>query len=484
MRQLRRQCTITVIKILDQTSFLLALFLAVAAVYQNVEGGSFPGFLSMRLKVGNFLIILLLMAIWDLLLSLHHLYSLRRFTPWLREALDVVLASTWLTAIFVFLSYLGAVSFLTPLFVVLFWGLLTTATLTIRFAWRFLAREQRRRGLRFTQALMLGTNSRAVAFAASLESSLDLGYRVIGFVDEEWFGLKKFLATSGYPLVANLKNLPQYLREHVVDEVIIDLPLNTYYRQVLEIVRTCLEQGIVVRFVSDSFYLLRQLGLAHSTFEEFNNTTVISVFNGWLGGLPLLAKRLLDILGALILLSLLSPLFILIAIFIKKTSPGPVFFVQERLGLNKRLFRMYKFRSMVVDAPQQQKALEARNEAAGPVFKIKNDPRVTPLGALLRRTSLDELPQLFNVLQGDMSLVGPRPLPVRDYSGFSEDWHRRRFSVKPGLTCLWQIQGRSALSFEEWMQLDLQYIDYWSFWLDIKILLATIPAVLREKGAY
>jgi lipopolysaccharide/colanic/teichoic acid biosynthesis glycosyltransferase len=179
----------------------------------------------------------------------------------------------------------------------------------------------------------------------------------------------------------------------------------------------------------------------------------------------------------------LLPVFLLTAVLIKLTSPGPVFFVQKRLGLNKRHFGIYKFRTMVVDAEKRMKEIEHLNEVTGPVFKIKNDPRITPIGRFLRKTSIDELPQLFNVLKGDMSLVGPRPLPLRDYEGFNEDWQRRRFSVRPGVTCLWQIGGRSSISFEEWMQLDLQYIDKWSLLLDFKILLKTIPAVLKGSGA-
>jgi exopolysaccharide biosynthesis polyprenyl glycosylphosphotransferase len=196
-----------------------------------------------------------------------------------------------------------------------------------------------------------------------------------------------------------------------------------------------------------------------------------------------LVKRLIDILGAYVLLACLAPLFLVAAIAIKLTSPGPVFFIQERVGRGKRRFRLYKFRTMVADAEQKQADLEALNEAGGPVFKIKDDPRITPVGHILRKLSIDELPQLWNVLRGDMSLVGPRPLPVRDYNGFSEDWHRRRFSVRPGITCLWQINGRSSVPFEKWMELDMRYIDEWSLWLDLKILLKTVPAVLRGSGA-
>ena len=194
-------------------------------------------------------------------------------------------------------------------------------------------------------------------------------------------------------------------------------------------------------------------------------------------------KRSLDIVISALLLVILSPLALITAIAIKIDSPGPVHFVQERVGLNKRKFRLYKFRTMADGADQKQCDLEDLNEVCGPVFKIKNDPRITPVGKILRKTSIDELPQLFNVLKGDMSLVGPRPLPVRDYNGFNEDWQRRRFSVRPGITCLWQVSGRSNISFEKWMELDMEYIDKWSLWLDFTILTKTIPAVLRGSDA-
>ena len=180
---------------------------------------------------------------------------------------------------------------------------------------------------------------------------------------------------------------------------------------------------------------------------------------------------------------MLFPLFVLTACLIKLTSAGPVFFIQDRVGLNKRRFRLYKFRTMVADAEEKQAELEDLNEVSGPVFKIKDDPRITSFGNFLRKTSIDELPQLINVLKRDMSLVGPRPLPVLDYNGFDQDWHRRRFSVRPGITCLWQVKGRSSIPFEQWMQLDMEYIDTWSLWLDLKILTKTIPAVLQGSGA-
>jgi len=197
----------------------------------------------------------------------------------------------------------------------------------------------------------------------------------------------------------------------------------------------------------------------------------------------LIVKRLIDIAGSVVALIVFAPLLVLTAIAIKLTSPGPVIFTQERLGLNKRRFRMYKFRTMVADAEACQAAFEHLNEATGPVFKIRNDPRITPLGRFLRKSSIDELPQFVNVLRGEMSLVGPRPLPVRDVTRFSEATGMRRFSMRPGITCLWQVQGRSQLSFQEWMGLDLEYIDQWSLALDLLILAKTVPAVVRGVGA-
>ena len=194
-------------------------------------------------------------------------------------------------------------------------------------------------------------------------------------------------------------------------------------------------------------------------------------------------KRGLDVLIATILLLLALPVLLLIAAAIKLSSPGSILFVQERIGLNKQRFRIYKFRTMIADAESYLSDLKAKNETGGAAFKMKNDPRVTGFGRFLRRSSLDELPQLINVLTGDMSLVGPRPLTVKDLESFPESSYDRRFSVKPGITCLYQISGRALLSFDQWMLLDLRYIDHWSLWLDVTILARTIPAVLKGAGA-
>ena len=191
----------------------------------------------------------------------------------------------------------------------------------------------------------------------------------------------------------------------------------------------------------------------------------------------------MDIVAAAALLTGLSPLLLALAALVKLTSRGPALYRWRVVGRHGHPFVSYKFRSMVANADALKPQLLGQNEMTGPVFKLTLDPRVTPLGRWLRRYSLDELPQLWSVLVGDMSLVGPRPLPVRDYEGFNEDWQRRRFSVKPGITCLWQVGGRSDIPFDQWMRLDLQYLDEWSLWLDLKILTRTVPAVLRGSGA-
>jgi exopolysaccharide biosynthesis polyprenyl glycosylphosphotransferase len=234
-----------------------------------------------------------------------------------------------------------------------------------------------------------------------------------------------------------------------------------------------------MRFDSDIF----NLRIARPRADDLEGYSHITARVGSLDGWPILAKRVLDVVVSCLLLVLSAPLLAGVALLVRCTSEGPALFLQERIGLNKRRFRICKFRTMISDAEKMLPKIEMLNEAAGPVFKIRNDPRMTAIGRFLRRTSIDELPQLFNVLKGDMSLVGPRPLPVRDFEGFNDDWQRRRFSIRPGITCLWQVNGRSSISFEQWMRLDLQYLDEWSLWLDLKILARTVPAVLKGSGA-
>jgi exopolysaccharide biosynthesis polyprenyl glycosylphosphotransferase len=264
----------------------------------------------------------------------------------------------------------------------------------------------------------------------------------------------------------------------VVDRVLVALPVRSHYAQIQDVIDACARGGVECRYPVDVF----QARLAGSLLETSGPAPFMRLPAARRDGRHLL-KRSIDVLGATCGILVLSPLLVAISLAVALTSKGPPIFVQERYGLGKRRFQMFKFRTMVCEAEALQLALEARNEKCGPIFKIRDDPRITPLGRFLRSTSLDELPQLLNVLRGEMSLVGPRPMSVRDVGRFDEPWLMRRFSVLPGLTCLWQVSGRSNLTFDDWIALDLEYIDNWSLSLDARILVRTLPAICCRVGA-
>jgi len=278
---------------------------------------------------------------------------------------------------------------------------------------------------------------------------------------------------------APVQQIVPALHDHSIYGVILSAK-HTNFEQVEYVIRACELEGVEVWLIADFF----STEISRTSLDELLGRPLLIFRTTPEASWQSLGKQIMDFLGSVILLVSLWPLFLLIAIAIKLASPGPVFFKQQRSGLNGAPFTLYKFRTMVTNAEQFKHELEAMNEMSGPVFKVTNDPRVTPVGKFLRKYSLDELPQLFNVLRGEMSLVGPRPLPVDEVKRFDNLAHRRRLSVKPGLTCLWQISGRNQIvDFREWVRLDLEYIDNWSLWLDLKILLLTIPAVLRGTGA-
>ncbi len=472
--------------IVDLVVMVSSFLIAASVVISEVDGVAFSQFFLIRTSIVNFILFVGFIYLWHTMLSLSGAYYVRRLTKQKEEIKDIINGTSIGTILLVIFSMIFNIKLMTPVFLIVFWFISSSITIISRVIIKFIMAKLWAKGINLENAVIVGTNARAVQFAKTLEKNPELGYRVMGFVDHEWRGNREF-QDSGYPLVADFKDFPTYLRTHLVDEVIIDLPLNSFYQEASYIVGLCVQQGIIVRFLSDSFYLLFDMSLARTELEKVQDHVVISVYTGAMGGWPILAKRVFDFLVSLCLIVLLSPLLLLVAALIKLTSPGaPVCFVQDRVGLRQRIFKVIKFRTMDPDAENRQLDMERFNEASGPVFKIKNDPRITLIGHFLRTTSIDELPQLFNVLMGDMSLVGPRPLPVRDYAGFSQDWHRRRFSVKPGITCLWQISGRSSLSlsFEQWMKMDMEYIDHWSLGLDFKILARTIPAVFNGRGAY
>ncbi len=276
-----------------------------------------------------------------------------------------------------------------------------------------------------------------------------------------------------------LEDLVSQLHEYSVNGVMISTK-HSYFEQVEAVIRACELEGVEAWLAADFF----KTQISRTSFDDFYGQPVLVCRTTPEASWQSVFKQLLDHVGALILLVLLFIPMLIISVLVRLSSPGPVFFRQLRSGLNGQPFTIYKFRTMVTNAEQLKHELAAMNEMSGPVFKLTKDPRITPIGKFLRKFSFDELPQLFNVLRGEMSLVGPRPLPVDEVKRFNDLAHRRRLSVKPGLTCLWQISGRNNVAdFRDWVRLDLEYIDNWSFWLDLKILWRTVPVVLAGTGA-
>jgi exopolysaccharide biosynthesis polyprenyl glycosylphosphotransferase len=478
MSSLRRRILLHAAKIFDLVLMVFAFGLATMLVAHQAATVSLAEFLSMRIKVSNFVLFAGFLLVWHIVFSSFGVYSSKRLSARWAEVLDVAKAATLGSGIIYVAAMPLRIRMVTPLFLLFFWTASVLGGAASRVVLRGMLGGIRRRGRNLREMVVVGTNPRALRFVRKIESRPELGYRIAGFVDVPWLGLGMFQQT-GYRVVSDFAGFPRFLREQVVDEVVIALPMQSSYGQAARITGLCEEQGIIVRMLSDMF----NLRLAHSRAEEFEGVPVTTLANGSPDGWPHVGKRTLDIVVSLAAMVALAPVFLLASIVVKLTSKGPALFVQDRIGLGKRRFRLYKFRTMVANAPERQWEVEHLNEAHGPVFKMKLDPRLTPVGKFLRKLSIDELPQLFNVLKGDMSLVGPRPLPVRDYRGFNQDWHRRRFSVRPGITCLWQVNGRSAIPFEKWMELDMEYIDQWSLGLDFKILAKTIPAVIKGAGA-
>lgn len=352
------------------------------------------------------------------------------------------------------------------------------ALVALRMIGRGLLRAVRSVGYRAGAFVMVGTAPQAQEAARKLAAQSGWTLRNRGYFDDEpRFEDVEFLGQS---YLGKTKELPNLLSHELIDEVVVALPrAQLVSESTAEIVALCELVGVDVTFTSDLFPTTRMQPQLH----DLMGVTGFSLANyphRRLGALAV--KRAMDVVGSLLGILIMFPMCLLVALAIKLDSRGPVLFVQRRCGLRGRAFPFLKFRTMYADAEERLEGLLEDNEVLGPVFKIRNDPRVTRLGRVLRRYSIDELPQLLNVLVGQMSLVGPRP-PIPNEVGHYELVERRRLSVRPGLTCLWQVSGRSLIPFEEWVRLDLEYIDKWSLWLDLRILIRTVPAVLSTVGA-
>ncbi|NPA90224.1 MAG: undecaprenyl-phosphate glucose phosphotransferase [Chloroflexi bacterium] len=346
-----------------------------------------------------------------------------------------------------------------------------------RLLLRIVLARLRKRGIGVARVLIIGAGEMGRRIMRNLMANPDLGYRIVGFLDDD---PSKHGADIGpFRALGDLSRLPQVLQEENIDEIIITLPWQ-YYRRIMRIMAECERSGVRARVVPDLF----QLRLGKVEVSSLNGIPLISVRDVTLPRHYKIIKRLMDLTLASVAILIFAPIMAIIAVAIKLDSPnGPILFKQKRIGKDGVPFYMYKFRSMIPEAEQIKPKLYTMNEADGPIFKIKNDPRTTRVGRIIRRFSLDELPQFFNVLRGEMSLVGPRPALPEEVAQY-EPWHYKRLQVRPGITGLWQISGRSDLSFDEMMLLDIYYVENWSPWLDVRILFLTIPKVIMGEGAY
>jgi exopolysaccharide biosynthesis polyprenyl glycosylphosphotransferase len=319
--------------------------------------------------------------------------------------------------------------------------------------------------------VLVGEGESLAALRASLAATRGgLGYEFAGAITSE--------TVPGLRRLGSREELPAVLEAVRPDEVILS-EANVSERTVLEVVEHAHRQGIKVRLAPATTELLVQRG----EYVPGHGVPLFELRPPVLTATQWALKRTFDVVVSLLVGLLLLPIWLLVALAVKLDSRGPVFHFDRRIGVGEKEFGMLKFRTMVADAAALQPALEDANEAEGALFKIRDDPRVTRVGRVLRRLSIDEIPQIVNVFKGEMSLVGPRPLPLRDYA-LLEDWHRARYAVLPGMTGLWQISGRSGLSFDDLVRLDFTYLENWSIWLDVTIIVRTVPAVLRGKGAY
>jgi exopolysaccharide biosynthesis polyprenyl glycosylphosphotransferase len=472
MIRLRHKLFVYLLRGLDPAIVIGTLLLIVDLIEPNPESLPFKQILWEASRPVDAIGIAILAIGWIAIFNAFVHYDADRFTALKSELMDVATATSASAFLLMMVSTAFSFGRITNEMVILVWVTSTLLTMMSRVGARGFLMAVRRSGYNYRHLIVVGSNAHALRTARRIDRLPELGYKIVGLVTEGADDGPGRGGTADYPVLGGLADIQSLLERGTVDELIICLPVREHVAAIFDIVQLAQELGIVARLFPDAAgsQLLTQFHL-----ERFDGDAVVTLFRQQLIG-QLLGKRLLDASASLLLLIVLSPLLLIVALAIKLTSPGPLLFVQKRVGMNKRTFDLFKFRSMYADAEARRLELAHLNEMDGPVFKIRNDPRVTPVGRFIRKTSMDELPQLLNVLRGHMSLVGPRP-PLPEEVDRYEWLYRKRLSIKPGITC------RNHVSFKQWMELDRQYIDNWSLWLDIKILAKTIPAVLSLRGA-
>jgi exopolysaccharide biosynthesis polyprenyl glycosylphosphotransferase len=460
-----------------QTLMVAADALLTAAVYAFLLVT--PGMLQPAADVGGAQIVrlvavgILVSLLWPVALHEFGLYESQRRRP-LEEILGRLMLAAAVPAAF-FVGAAWAMSLPVALTFPLYCSAVQTLTVVgLRLVIFLGLRGIRRQGRNTRNLLIVGSGPRAVRAHESVEHHPEWGLRVVGFIDDSDVPVDPKIPSKQ---IHKFINFPDLVRQTVIDEVVVACP-RSMLEQILPVVGVCAQVGVPITLLSDLFGDI----LPPPRVTQFNSLTALNFAPVHHSRSKLAIKRLIDVVGAACALALAAPAIGVAALIIRRTSPGPAIFRNIRCGRNGRRFEMLKLRTMSVDAEKRREELAALNEMDGPVFKIHDDPRVTPVGRVLRRWSIDELPQLWNVLKGDMSLVGPRP-PIPDEVDQYATPERRRLSMRPGITCLWQVNGRNAIGFADWVKLDVEYIDNWSLRLDLEILAKTLPAVLNKNGA-
>jgi len=420
-------------------------------------------------------LLFLILPFWALMLYAAGFYRSHRTLPLAEEIWAATKVAIGGTAVLALLVYGLRLDFVSRWLLVVFAAVNFAFLATEKVILRLTSRWVRARGYNFRTVLLVGTGQKAAQLADFLEAHPHWGFRVIGYLDDENGG--EIRRANRWPSLGRITDFENVLLKEVVDEVVFVIEkgkLSAYEEALLVAER----HGVRSHVSLDIFPHV----IARPVLEELDGVPLLSFTTTPSNPGQLLIKRGVDLAVSLALFLVTLPIQVLAAIAIRLTSSGPVFFRQVRCGLNGRHFTLLKFRTMDSDAEDRLLEISHLNEMSGPVFKASKDPRLTPVGRILRRLSIDELPQLLNVIRGDMSLVGPRP-PLPEEVSHYEPWQHRRLSMSPGLTCLWQVSGRNEVDFDRWMALDLKYIDTWSPMLDLKILLKTVPAVLSGRGA-
>ncbi len=457
---------------------LTALSLPVAYVLRHgLLTWFFPALFPLPLRpIDQYLFLLvLILPLWGLMLWAAGFYRSHRTLPLGEEIWAAMKVAFGGTALLALVVYGLRLEFVSRWFLVVFGVVNFLFLATEKVALRLLSRWVRTRGFNFRTVLLVGTGQKAAQLAHFLEAHPYWGFRVVGYLDDDNGGEIRW--TNRWPCLGKITDLEAVLIREVVDELIFVIEKGKLgeYEQALLVAE---RHGVRAHVSLDIFPHV----LARPILEELDGIALLSFTTTPSNPLQLVVKRGIDLALSLLLFTLTFPMQIVAAIAIKLSSAGSIFFRQVRCGLNGRHFTLLKFRTMHAGAEERLHEISHLNEMSGPVFKASKDPRLTAVGRILRRLSIDELPQLLNVIRGDMSLVGPRP-PLPEEVARYEPWQRRRLSMKPGMTCLWQILGRNDLDFDRWMALDLKYIDTWSPMLDLKILVKTVPAVLTGRGA-